>query len=54
MRTLQTQRHKGFTFLGKEGFMTIRDLLKIASRSPMGYDELAHLAFSVIGERLKT
>ena len=54
MRDLQRHRQQTRAFLGKQGFITIRDLLKIAKREPVGYEQLTHLAYTVLGERLRT
>lgn len=54
MRDLQRQRQQTRAFLGRHGFITIRDLLKIAKREPMGYEELAHFAYIVLAERLRS
>lgn len=53
MRDLQRHRQQTRAFLGRQGFITIRDLLKIALREPMGYEELAHFTFALLGERLR-
>lgn len=52
-RELQRQRQASSAFLGKQGFITIRDLLKIAAREPIGYDQLALYTYLIIAERLR-
>lgn len=54
MRDLQRHRQQTRAFLGKQGFITIRDLLKIAKREPVGYQELANFTYMVLAERLRT
>ncbi|CAG9322147.1 unnamed protein product [Blepharisma stoltei] len=53
MRELQRHRQQTRAFLGRQGFITIRDLLKIANREPIGYEQLGHFTFAVLGERLR-
>lgn len=52
-RELQRQRQASSAFLGKQGFITIRDLLKIAAREPIGYEQLALYTYLIIAERLR-
>ena len=54
MRDLQRHRQQTRAFMGRYGFITIRDLLKIAKREPVGYDQLAHFAYIILAERLRT
>ena len=54
MKDLQRRRTRSQVLLGREGFITIRSLLKIAGREPMGYQELAEAAYMVLGESLRT
>ena len=54
MRDLQRHRQQTRAFMGKYGFITIRDLLKIAKREPVGYDQLAHFTYLLLAERLRT
>ena len=39
--------------MGRQGFISIRDLLKIAYRSPISYKELGEFAYIVLAERLR-
>ena len=54
MRDLQRHRQQTRAFMGKYGFITIRDLLKIAKREPVGYEQLAHFTYLLLAERLRT
>ena len=54
MRDLQRHRQQTRAFLGKQGFITIRDLLKIARREPVGYQDLANYTYMLLAERLRT
>ena len=54
MRDLQRHRQQTRAFLGKQGFITIRDLLKIAKRGPVGYDQLGIYTYLILAERLRT
>jgi len=54
MRSLQVRRTSSHAFLGKEGMVTMRDLLRIAGKCPGTYEELGHACYVVLGERLRT
>ena len=54
MKDLQRRRSRSHVLLGREGAITIRSLLKIAGREPVGYQELAEAAYMVLGEALRT
>lgn len=54
MKDLQRHRQQTRAFLGKQGFITIRDLLKIAAREPIGYEQLGYYSYMILAERLRT
>lgn len=54
MRNLQVRRTSSHAFLGKEGMVTMRDLLRIAGKCPGSYEELGHACYVVLGERLRS
>lgn len=54
MRSLRQQRSQDGVFLGKEGFITPRDLLRWASRGATTKLELAEQGFMLLAERLRS
>ncbi|EEC43465.1 predicted protein, partial [Phaeodactylum tricornutum CCAP 1055/1] len=54
MDALRLKRSKSGVFLGKNSFITPRDLLRWAERHATGKIELAHEGFMLLGERLRT
>mmetsp|Transcript_3338 Transcript_3338/g.6310 ORF Transcript_3338/g.6310 Transcript_3338/m.6310 type:complete len:5449 (+) Transcript_3338:384-16730(+) len=53
MNELQIHRQQSRLFAGKEGFITPRDLLRWANRSPDTYEELAVEGFRLLGDRVR-
>lgn len=53
MRSLHQQRSQDSVFMGKEGFITPRDLLRWASRKSVTKHELAEQGFMILAERLR-
>ncbi|KAL7560158.1 hypothetical protein ACA910_013168 [Epithemia clementina (nom. ined.)] len=54
MKSLQQQRNSTSVFLGKDGFMTSRDLLRWAHRGASSKIELAQEGYMLLAERLRT
>ena len=50
---LQSHRNQSAVFLGKQSFMTVRDLLRWGHRKPSSYLELATEGFTLLAERLR-
>ncbi|CAE8606408.1 unnamed protein product, partial [Polarella glacialis] len=50
---LQSHRNQSAVFLGKQSFMTVRDLLRWGHRSPQSHQELAVEGFTLLAERLR-
>ena len=50
---LQSHRNQSAVFLGKQSFMTVRDLLRWGHRKPNSYLELATEGFTLLAERLR-
>ncbi|CAE7789753.1 mdn1 [Symbiodinium necroappetens] len=50
---LQSHRNQSAVFLGKQSFMTVRDLLRWSHRKPNSYLELATEGFTLLAERLR-
>lgn len=53
MRKLQERRQSSHLFAGKHGFITPRDLLRWANRSPSSKQEIAREGFMLLAERLR-
>jgi midasin len=54
MDTLRARRSKSGIFLGKDGFISPRDLLRWAERKASSKQELAREGFMLLAERLRT
>lgn len=54
MRELQIRRRSTGVFVGREGYVTARDLFRWASRQPRSREELAIHGFFLLGERART
>jgi midasin len=50
---LQSHRSQSNVFLGRQSFMTVRDLLRWGFRQPSSYPELASEGFVLLAERLR-
>ena len=50
---LQSHRNQSAVFLGKQSFMTVRDLLRWGNRRPNSYLELAVEGWALLAERLR-
>eukprot|EP00438_Fugacium_kawagutii_P009773 Skav218794 [mRNA] locus=scaffold1140:170567:172432:- [translate_table: standard] len=50
---LQSHRNQSAVFLGKQSFMTVRDLLRWGHRKPSSYLELAVEGWALLAERLR-
>ena len=50
---LQSHRNQSAVFLGKQSFMTVRDLLRWGHRQPSSYMELAVEGWALLAERLR-
>ncbi|CAJ1345251.1 unnamed protein product, partial [Effrenium voratum] len=50
---LQSHRNQSAVFLGKQSFMTVRDLLRWGHRKPNSYLELAVEGWALLAERLR-
>ncbi|CAK8990755.1 Midasin (Dynein-related AAA-ATPase mdn1) (MIDAS-containing protein) [Durusdinium trenchii] len=50
---LQSHRNQSAVFLGKQSFMTVRDLLRWGNRKPNSYQELAVEGWALLAERLR-
>ena len=50
---LQSHRNQSAVFLGKQSFMTVRDLLRWGHRRPTSYLELAVEGWALLAERLR-
>ena len=53
MRDLKVFRQRSNFFIGKEGVITIRDLLKWGGRKPSTYEDLALEGYCLLAERLR-
>jgi len=54
MKALQLRRQSNNFFMGKEGAITVRDLIKWAKRPHTSSDELAMEGYFILAERLRT
>lgn len=54
MEELQIQRQKSAVLLGKQGVVTVRDLLKWGNRQPQSVEEVAAIGYMLIAEKLRS
>ena len=53
MKDLKVFRQRNNFFIGKEGVITIRDLLKWGGRRPASWEDLALEGYCLLAERLR-
>ena len=54
LKDLKVYRQRSNFFTGKEGVVTVRDLIKWGQRSVKSLEELAQEGYSILAERLRT